>query len=116
MYNSVALVFKKTVVSQFFHKSRGLWFSTSAYQSVSSCPDRPPGVRGAAAVGEWSPGAGEHLQGPSAHLHPQRKPVGLCRGPKVLVRGRGIQVDRDATIPGQRQDVTRLKAINSHKE
>lgn len=76
---------------------------------MTSCPDRPTGVRGAAAVGEWSPGAGEHLQDPSGHLHPQRKPVGLRRGQKVIVGGRGIEVDRDATIHGQRQDVTRLK-------
>lgn len=52
---------------------------------LPSCADRPPGVRGAAAVGERSPGAGEHLQDPATNFHPERKPAGLRRGQKAVL-------------------------------
>lgn len=40
-----------------------------ASSSVSSWADRPPGVRGAAAVGERGRGAGEHLQDPNYYFY-----------------------------------------------
>lgn len=66
--------------------------------SVIFPTDRPAGVRGAAAVGERCRGWGEHLQDPTDHLHPQRKPAGLRRSKKGVVRGRGTKVHRDEAV------------------
>lgn len=45
-------------------------FSAGHCMYLPSCADRPPDVRGAAAVGERCRGAGEHLQDPASNFHP----------------------------------------------